>query len=80
MEDRGGIEDRSGCNQCADCPEAVKPATVRLVGIELGGGSRGMKDRSGCNQSADCPEAEARHDQTVGIDVDERGRGSRMDE
>ena len=37
------MEDRSSCNQSADCPEAVKPATVRLVEIEVdvrGGGWR----------------------------------------
>ena len=60
-------------DQPADCPEAVKPATVRLVLIHrigwmgvldkwlhwMDGSSKWLID-----QSVDCPEAEARHGQT----------------
>ena len=35
---RGGgcmikVDDRNGCHQSPDCPEAMKPATVRLVDV-----------------------------------------------
>ncbi|KAJ5530149.1 hypothetical protein N7527_003542, partial [Penicillium freii] len=40
--------DQSGCYQSADCPEAVKPATVRLVNVG---------ELKWIIESADCPEA-----------------------
>ncbi|KAJ5265300.1 hypothetical protein N7524_006318 [Penicillium chrysogenum] len=63
----------------ADCPEAVRPSTVRLEVVARGGliGGPNGPPRSSWNgrsrvvdqiglldQSADCPEAEARHGQT----------------
>ncbi|KUM66651.1 hypothetical protein ACN42_g464 [Penicillium freii] len=58
-------------DQSADCPEAAKPATVRLVDvvvvtcllIVLKLQSPPRSDWL-INQSADCPEADARHGQT----------------
>ncbi|KAJ9488218.1 hypothetical protein VN97_g5091, partial [Penicillium thymicola] len=66
-------DDRRGCNQSADCPEAVKPATVRLVGIEVDGQGSGWRMEVVSTSLPIALKPKPATIRLVGVEVDGRG-------